>query len=299
MTNYNNVNINDFIDSKIENLLEKQNKLKTILILSGGGQKGCAHIGALKALEELNILKNINTIACCSIGSLISVLHVIGYTPDNIKELILLFDFKKLRKIDPMNFFNTFGFDNGEKFDVFLNKLFNAKHISPNITFKELYEFNPIKVILTTVCLNNKSVYYLSYLTHPNLKIITGIKMSCAVPFWFIPIKYKNKLFIDGGVMDNYPIQLFKDELEHVIGVCLLNNENFNEITNIESFIINIISCIGQGVSQNSYKGYEKYTIKVSLSNINIINLNIGIDEKKKMIKIGYDNTIKYFISMK
>ena len=69
---------------------------KTKLVLSGGGIKGIAHVGALYALDKLDILNNITEFAGTSVGSLVLALYVIGYKPVEMYEFIKAFNFKSV-----------------------------------------------------------------------------------------------------------------------------------------------------------------------------------------------------------
>lgn len=284
-------NLSDHINNKINDLLEKKsnNYRKSILILSGGGMKGIAHIGALKALKDNNMLQHINTIGCASVGAIVASMHILGYTPDEMYDFIELFDMKKVRSCNVDSFFENFGVDDGKKFNIFLEKIFEAKNVSKDITFKELYAMKKIKFIMTTVCLNDKQVYYLSHTSFPNLSVIYGIRMTTCVPLWFSPIKYNNKLFVDGGCIDNYPIQLFSNNLNSVIGVYLCeHNDIIENIENPEDFITNLIKCFKESITCNSVKGYEKYTVRILLPQITLIELNLTNIMKKKLYDCGY-----------
>lgn len=290
---------NELLDNKINKLLEReqdQNKLKkTILILGGGGIKGICHIGVLKAMEEKGILKYIKIIAGTSIGGLIGGLCVIGYSPDELYKFIELFDQSKVRSVNFDNFFIKYGIDDGEKLIFVLEKLFESKGISSKITFNELFNLTHIKLILTATCLNNKQAYYLSYLTFPNMPVITGLRITTSVPFWFTPVLYDNKLFVDGGCIDDYPIQLFKNELDNVIGICLSENRNYSHtINNVEEFVCELLQCFSEGVVCNSIKGFEKCTIKIKVQQISVVNLNIDINTKKKLFDCGYNVVMEY-----
>ncbi len=104
----NNKNINDYLDKKINKItssykIKSTNIVKKNLILNGGGVKGIVHIGALKALDEKNMLKNITTIVGTSIGGIIGGLYCIGYSPDELFKFVNLFDLKNLRSLNPSN----------------------------------------------------------------------------------------------------------------------------------------------------------------------------------------------------
>jgi NTE family protein len=289
-----NKNVDDMIDEKINLLLGKHvEHTKTILVLSGGGIKGISHIGALKALEEKNMLKNIKVIAGTSVGGIIGGLLLAGYTSDELYKFIELFDATKLRSLNPSDFFTKFGLDNGARFTFVLEKMFEAKNIPIDITFQDFFKMTQIKLILTAVCMNDKEVYYLSHLTSPNMPVLLGMRMTSSIPFWFIPVEYKGKLFIDGGCIDNYPIQLFSKELDNVIGIYLSENKSFiKTIDNTEEFLFSLLHCFFEGVTCNSIKGFEKQTIKINLPKISIVNLDITSKIKKELFDCGYMSII-------
>ena len=291
------MNINEYIDNKLNDILGRKHgtKEKTTLILSGGGVNGIAHIGALKALEEKNILKNIKNFAGSSIGGMIATLFVIGYTPDEMYSFIELFDTKKMRSINPNGFFDKFGLDEGIKFTIILEKLFEAKNMPLNTTFKQLFQITNIKLIITTVCLNDKQVYYLSHTSFPDMPVILGVRMTTSFPFWFVPVKYNGKFFVDGGCIDNYPIQLFSNNLDSTIGIYLSEDkEIIKTIDNTEDFVFSLLKCLLEGVSCNSVKGFEKVTIRISLEGVSIMNLDIDNKVKKKLFDSGYVTVMNY-----
>lgn len=290
-------NIDEYVNKRVNEIIGKKNdkKFKTTLVLSGGGVKGIAHIGALKALEEKNILNNIKTFAGTSIGGMIATLYVIGYTPDELYSFVELFNTKKMRSLDPNGFFNKFGLDEGIKFNIVLEKLFEAKNIPLNITFKQLYLLTNLKLIITSVCLNDKQVYYLSHTSFPDLPVILGVRMTTSFPFWFVPVKYNNKLFVDGGCIDNYPIQLFSKDLDSTIGIYLSENKDITKtIDNTEDFIFSLLKCLLEGVACNSVKGFEKSTVKITVPGVSIVDLDINNSTKKELFDKGYMSVIKF-----
>ena len=254
-----NKNKNKNIKSSVIDL----NKKKTILVLSGGGVKGISHLGAIQALHEQGILKNIKTYAGTSIGAFIAVLLVIGYSPNTLFQFIMELKFDKLKNINFQIFSKSYGLDEGNKLELVLGKLFMGKNINPNITLSELHAITNKTVIITAVCINDKKTYYYSHETAPNMSVIMAIKMSMAIPIYFVPVKYNGKLFIDGGCVDNYPIKIFEDKLDEVIGLYLTEfRDDIDTINNIEDYMLHMIECFFEGITYNSLKGYEKYSIK-------------------------------------
>jgi len=289
------INLNEYIDNEINKLLGiNVTTKKNILVLSGGGIKGISHIGVLKALNEYDILKNIKTISATSIGALIAYLYIIGYNSNELENVLMNINFLKLTSFQT-NILNDFGFDNGDKIVYVLIQLTKNKSITPLITFKELYEKTHIKFIITTCCLNTKRVHYLSYKTEPTMSVLTGVRMSFSFPIYFTPIVYKNNIFIDGGCIDNYPIHIFKEQLDNVIGVYL--NEQIEikkHINTFEDFLIHLILSLLEGVNINSTKEYENQTIKINIAMANCLNFNISTKQKRKLIFYGYNETLKF-----
>jgi predicted acylesterase/phospholipase RssA len=297
-------NLNNVIDDKIKSIITnyKSNKSNIIknLVLSGGGSKGIAHIGALKALEEKGFLKNIKNIAASSVGGLIACLYVIGYSPDELYNFFELFDLSKCRAVNPSDFLKKFGVDDGSKILLILEKMFIAKNVSPKITFNELLKKYGINLILTTVCLNDKNVHYLSNESVPDMAVIFALRMTSSFPFWFIPVEYKNKLYVDGGCIDNYPVNLFSNELDNTIGIFLVSqNEYVKNINNIEDYFMALLECLLESHVHSSIQRFEKYTIKIDIQFVGMVQLNLSNIVKKQIFTTGYNNTIKYFNNIK
>jgi len=294
-------NLSSYIDNEICDIIGKPQKTnkKTTLVMSGGGIKGIAHVGAMGAMKELGILDSIDTIAGSSVGALIGFLYNIGYMPEELYDFALMFDFMKLKTINPTGFLNDFGLDSGKKFMMVLTKMVETKNINPEITFRELYKKTKMTLIVVGSCMNNKQAYYFSHKTAPDMPCLTAINISTAIPIYFMPIMYNNKMFIDGGCIDNYPIQLFADNINSVVGLYLMDTRNYiDKINNAEEFLINLIQCLFEGVTHNSVKGFEKFTISISVPGINMVNFELNDIKKKELYAYGYNATKKYFASL-
>jgi predicted acylesterase/phospholipase RssA len=269
---------------------------KTILVLSGGGIKGLALVGCLKALEKLNILNNFKTMAGTSVGALITALYVIGYSPDELYVFIKKFNFGSLKNIKLLNLFTHLGVDDGCKMQVMIERMIVAKGHNADITLETLYKHTNITILMTTVCLNTCKPVYLSHKTHPDLPLSTAIRMSTCIPWFYVPISYKGYLYTDGGCIDNYPIHLFKNKIEKVIGIYLVDSYSDDAaIDNIESFSLQVFKCFMKGVAFNSIKGYEAKTVYVNLKDISATDYDIDVNKKRKLCLIGLKSVINYF----
>lgn len=278
-----------------ENITKNKWDNKEILVLSGGGVKGICTIGVFKKLEELGINKNIKTIAGTSIGAFLAGLYNIGYTSEELLDFVILFDLNKFRKMKIMNILNIYGVDSGDRCTIILEKMFEEKGFSKNITFKELYEKTKKELIITTCCVNDKKVHYMSYKNFPDLSVIKSIRMSISIPIYFSPVEYNGNYYVDGACIDNYPIKQFKNDKNKIIGVYLSFVRKTEEIKNLESYIWNVIQCFIEGVMLSAIDDYEDVSINISTESINLIDTNLSKEKILELFNIGYEQATKYF----
>ncbi len=276
-------------------------KRKNILILSGGGIKAFATLGALKYLFEHEILVKPEIICGTSAGAANGLFLIIGYTPQDIYNLLYSIDLSQLLNNDFSSLFDDvcFGLNSPDSVMHIISKMLEKKNINKKITFKELYDKFKTKFIVTGTCLNDVTVHYFSVDTDPDMQVLKAIRISLSLPLIFKPYKYKDKLWIDGGCIDNYPIALFKNKLSDTIGILL--DEDYehietNNFDNTEKYLSQIIKCLGKGTYHSKYDLYDKNTIHIKCKPDKSTNWNISNDYKKQLFEIGY-NTAKNFIN--
>lgn len=264
---------------------------KSILVLSGGGFKGIAMLGLLYKLYKHGLLKDIKTIAGSSIGAIIGFLISIGYSPKKIYKIIKNINFTDVMTINQRNLFKTGGINDGSDIINLLKDSMNSLELSPDLTFGELYEKKNIKLIITGTCLNTNSVEYFSMdKGDSNMRILDAVRISMSFPFVFTPVEYNGKLYIDGGCMDNFPIDIFtaEERMEKMIGIHLKNYIEKKIIINtIEDYCLSIINCLI--FKFNDIKNKNKYLIDLELKT-NIIPTHVLTkEEMKNMFKNGFN----------
>lgn len=181
------------------------------IVLSGGAYKGFYELGCLKYLNEKNFYKieNIKSIHGTSIGGLIGSVLCLKMDWDDIITYFVKRPWHKIATISSSMFIeaiNTKGLLKTDILDKILIPLLNTCDIDKDITLVEFYNRTGIELYLYTIEVNAYECISLSYKTHPNLGLLKSIQMTCAVPYIFQPVVYDNKLYIDGGLLNNYPI---------------------------------------------------------------------------------------------
>jgi predicted acylesterase/phospholipase RssA len=208
---------------------KEQIKEKTIknLVFSGGSSKGFSYLGVLKALDEFNILDNIEELAGTSIGALFCCYIVLKYHPDDLIKIFMELDLNWLHNINSdsiLNLLNKYGLDNGENVIKFLELIISFKfpNKSPSsITFIDLWNYNPIKITLTG-CRVYQDFIDLELYNHiltPSMSIIKALRISMSIPPLFTPLDEDKYHLMDGGIINNYPIDLFKDQKDTTLGI--------------------------------------------------------------------------------
>lgn len=187
------------------------------LTIAGGGNKMITAIGALKVLEEKDILKNIKKYAGSSAGSIIVTLLNIGYTPDEIENTVFSQGSRLVKdsiyKL-PYHLLFYYGLFNATKMVKYIETLFVRKGFDSNITFAQLNEKTGKTLVLTGTSLNVMDTFYFNHHTTSEMKVVDALRISISIPLYFTSVEQKindkNHVFVDGGLINNFPIYYFK-----------------------------------------------------------------------------------------
>ncbi|RDI56917.1 patatin-like phospholipase family protein [Flavobacterium glaciei] len=215
---------------------QEQKKPKIGLVLSGGGAKGFAHIGVLKVLEEAGV--KIDYIGGTSMGAVIGGLYASGYNATQIDSIFQATDFNELiNDFIPRSSRNFYERRNDELYALILP--YNKFKIGiPEALSKGMYNYN----LLSRITRNVRHIKDFNQLPIPFLCIGTNIETgeevllnkgnlaqamiaSSAFPSLFSPVEIDGKILVDGGVVNNYPIEeVRKLGADIIIGVDVQND---------------------------------------------------------------------------
>lgn len=276
--------------------------MKIGLCLSGGGIKGAAHIGVIKALEEENI--KFDCVSGTSSGSIVASLYAMGYTPEEMLELFKNYG-KEISKIDWCIIFKLIfglifkrkicveGLNKGTKIEKIINKRAKQKNI-------KLISDIKMPLIIPSVNLYDGSIYMFisqqnerkysdEVITINNIDIGKAVEASCSYPGIFCPTNYNNQKLVDGGVRENTPWKELKNiGAEKIISVVF--EEKKKEKKNV-----NMLDCItgSMGIMMHELYNYEiegiEYLLKIKTDKIWLLD----IEKTEELYKIGYEITKK------
>jgi predicted acylesterase/phospholipase RssA len=291
----NNLNISENnLDISENNLDISENEI-TCICFSGGGIQGFSFIGVLKKLIECNKLNldKINMYVGASIGSMLCFFFILEFSIKELEDFIINFNFSKLdSEINCINFLEKFGINDGEKIKLLFIKCLELKLNVKDITFIELFNKTKKKLLIVGTNLSKGVEELFSVDTTPNMSVITAIRISSSVPIIFTPITYNNSLYVDGALVNNFPINYCpKDK---TLGIYIKHcNEIFN-IDSIQSLIVTCLSITADTISEKNLNLDYKNIIKIINPNAEFTKFDLTNEYKKELIELGYKTTEEY-----
>lgn len=186
------------------------------LAFEGGGVKGVAYAGAVEVLEEYDMLKNIEKVAGTSAGSIVACLVALNFTGEDIWNIVKAMPMKSFE--DKAWFgskLHNYGIHPAKTFLKWLEDTVKEKGITPTTTFADMQakkEFKELHVFASDIYAHK--VQEFSPQTTPKTYVIEAIRASMSIPLFFYAWKFSNNepndhLYVDGGMVYNYPITAF------------------------------------------------------------------------------------------
>ena len=267
------------------------------LILSGGGPSGIAYVGIFKALLEKNklIKSDLKEIIVTSVGIIFAVLYLLDFTPCQMEKIILETELENILSSDKLEIDDLllrYGLFTNQMIGESVNSFCKHKLGKDKITLKELYDKIAIKLTIKVYNTDLGKIEYFSHESEPDIRLYDVTRMTTAIPFLFQPIKYKDHLYVDGGVKGHFPIE--RCQSDNYLGILIeggtCNQSNFQMIETfpIIGYIINLIND-----SDNNLGDYDQK--KIMIMDINVgLNFTLDKDKKMNLMKQGYDKCIQF-----
>lgn len=262
------------------------------IVLSGGSIHSILMLGSLQYAADNNLLYKIQTYVGTSAGAICCYLLAIGYTPTEI--MVYLCTKQILENMKDINIVSMINGGGGTSFSYINEQLemMTIEKIGRLITIKELYTLFNKKFICTTYNLTLGKPEILNYETYPDMPCLIALRMSCNIPFVFEKFQYLGSNYIDGGISNNFPIDIADNYGNKILGIVLYDvNKNFNETNNNTlNYLYEIMYIpIHQKVISNIENSSNKCSIfKLKTPDILFFNFNIGSHQKLEMFSSGY-----------
>lgn len=249
-------------------LSQIETKMKLGLCLSGGGARGIAHIGILKALEEHNIFPQY--ISGASAGAIIGVLYASGKTIDEIMDLVY--------KANLFKVFRFGSFVGGLASHTFLRNI-----LSENLTE---HEFKKLPSNFY-VCVSNINKGKWTILKEGN--VIEAVAASSSIPLIFEPVNINGELYVDGGLLNNFPVEPLVVECDMILGSNVMPNTVKRDISGLKSIGERCFDLI---VWNNSETRTSQCDILIDVNGVDEFGI-FDFQKADEIIELGYKETIK------
>lgn len=255
----------------IEDLEQTKDQLyRNGLVLSGGGAKGFAHIGVLKALNEKGIFPDI--ISGTSAGAIVGALYADGHSPDDILQLFSGKDLYNLVQIVMPN-----------------RGLFKMKDLlymlKSNLRSRRIEQLK----IRTYICATNLSTGRVKYFYEG--PIIKPIIASASIPVLFQPVLINEDLYVDGGMFANLPVEPILGKCERLIGVHVNPFGYFDRRNESLSTIVERVFQISTRANVlNDVNKCDWFIEPSGLKNYGLLSVKQG----KEMFDLSYEYALEY-----
>lgn len=278
------------------------NKGSYTCIFGGGAIRGIAYVGALQALDELEI--DIDVLAGSSVGSLLAALVAVGYSHQEIKDIFMHVNFELFRDIH-FGLNKDFAISKGNVFadwirDLIEKKFYGQSYKKGNnnpVLFKDLKK----SLVIITTDLNTFKPYEFSIFETPDYEIAEAVRISCGMPGLMLPVEYNNKKLVDGDLMKGLPLWKLSKNLTNPKNRIIefrLEGDNVGNNSNAFEFLNSIYSCM-TSVSTDfiieQFGKNDKYDfVKITTGDLIVIDFNIPQKTRDKLIEMGYNDSLKY-----
>ena len=262
------------------------------ILLSGGGIRAVAHLGALQFLESKGLLKAVKEIVGVSAGAFIGFCLAIGYTVSELRLLCILFDFSLIRNLDPEAAFlfpSTLGVDDGQNLTKLLITLLKAKNLSSDLSFKDLKLYN-FRCYATDLHTTKRREF--SSVKTPNVNLTDALRATMSLPAYFTPVDdpETGNMLVDGGILHNFPMDILTEtEIKETIGIAFSYDSNLriSDISDLPTFFSQIFACYFIPRTYEIYKEHKDRCILIPIGEYPSWNFEATREEREHIIEEG------------
>ncbi|MEX0298376.1 MAG: patatin-like phospholipase family protein [Kordiimonas sp.] len=199
------------------------------LVFEGGGVRGIAYAGAIKALQERGFLESVERVAGASAGAFTALLLSLGNTPDQVKEVLSNLHFKTLEdKPNPLRIATHYGLYKGEVLYAWIVEQLTNKGLPEDLSFEALRKQGARDLHVFATDLNLRNTREFSAETTPLASVAGAVRASMSIPLMYSAWQFPNgvpddHVYVDGGTVYNYPINAFDNKLginPNTLGFC-------------------------------------------------------------------------------
>ena len=262
-------------------------RLKIVPVLAGGGTRLSAHVGALKALEELDV--EFDHIVATSGGSIVAALYSAGFPVSQLTDIAYGKDFSQFKRRSLVELFRRGGLSSGRRFEKWLDDLLGGRRFDD--LDKELH-------IIATDVRNSQPVVF-SKTETPHMNVARAVRFSMGVPLLFSFKEYGDHILVDGSILsedalhrdwagDDTPVCYFRLRSDKMMAPLRLRPwwllADYAQML-VRTFLITI----SREFVDNQY---WPRTIIIDTGSLSPLEFNMSLEQKEYLLKQGYETTL-------
>ena len=283
---------------------EKEHRPTVALVLAGGGARGTAHIGVMKFLEEKGI--PIDFVAGTSMGGLMGGLYSMGYSADEIDQLIRGINWDVMMSDEiPMEYYSydqkrykstyilSFPFDKKKFIKSLPTGVKNGLNIynmmsTVSVGYQGDLDFMDLPIPFCCVAAEIATQTEKHWTSG---SLISALRSTMSILGYFRPVRVDSMILSDGGTKNNFPVDVAKAAgADIIIGVELYMPREHSEINNIADVLLQTTQYSGSLEAHN--RAMKNSTVYITPDLTGYTSLSFGTEEVNKMIQIGYDAAV-------
>ena len=289
-----------------DQIRETEHRPTVALVLAGGGARGTAHIGVMKFLEEKGI--PIDFVAGTSMGGLMGGLYSMGYSADEIDQLIRGIDWDVMMSDEiPAEYYSydqkrykstyilSFPFDKNrfvKSLPIGIKNGLNIYNMMSSATVDYQGDLDFMKLPIPFCCVAAEiATQTEKHWTSGSL--ISALRSTMSILGYFRPVRVDSMILSDGGTKNNFPVDVAKAAgADIIIGVELYMPREHNEINNIADVLLQTTQYSGSLEAHN--RAMKSSTVYITPDLTGYTSLSFGTAEIDRMIQIGYDAAVSH-----
>lgn len=211
------------------------------LVVSGGGMKGVASLGAVVALRRSGMLRSVRTVVGTSAGALVAAAYAVDRANVGVLEELARAPYRA--DIDLSRLLVSFGVDSGRHLERWIDALLGHRAY----TFDQIRREHGVSLVVCATNLTERRPEYFGPDTTPDMDVALALRMSCTIPLYFSSVEHQGRLYVDGGVSDNFPLAWAAARCgdDRVVGIAFRPRAS-NPSRSLESYVGALLECSTQ-----------------------------------------------------
>lgn len=275
------------------------------LVFKGGGVLGIAYAGAIEALSEKNLLPAIKGVAGTSAGSITAALLALEYTSAELTQIVQSTNFKDFEDHwDPLRLATKYGLYKGDALFQWIQEHIGNKTGNAGITYAQMAasgKYRELKVFSSD--LNTGQIQEFSAQETPSAIVAESIRASMSIPLFFGAWQFSNEvpnnhIFVDGGMLYNFPLTAFSD-LQTTLGFFLTSNVKqavhlgYNQpLVYVKQLLTTILNAQNEDFERNPTE--EAVTVSIDSLGISAVDFGLTQAQQTALFNSGKNATLTY-----